>query len=275
MRTKIGVVAMTVALGALGGRSAVHAQQCVRALGTCEAPWFSSMSFSAQFTLTGGVGTCNNSQAPCDYVCQFSSTDSCGSIQLGSCPEGGENTYSCGSGSGNVAWGADLGSPGFLASTSPSLNGQGMRSISVSIEAVLAVPLWASLNGSASAAPWTIYAGGDVIENPSHGYGATRWFRAGETVVLVGTAVGATFLQWGGSPCSDVDANGVCDTYENIARNFGDFDASGDVGASDLATMLSAWGSSGGSDGVIDLDNDGIVGASDLGILLSRWGLGA
>ena len=80
-------------------------------------------------------------------------------------------------------------------------------------------------------------------------------------------------FEWG--ECTDSNSNGICDDYDSFASNFGDFDASGDVGAPDLATMLSAWGSSGGKNGAIDLDDDGVVGASDLGILLSRWGLGA
>ena len=122
---------------------------------------------------------------------------------------------------------------------------------------------------------WTI-VGGEVTA--ASGW-MTRFIRAGEEVTVSrtwsfdGSFSDAYFFEWGG--CDDYNSNGTCDLYENLARNFGDFDASGDVGASDLATMLSAWGSSGGSDGVIDLDNDGIVGASDLGILLSRWGLGA
>ena len=43
----------------------------------------------------------------------------------------------------------------------------------------------------------------------------------------------------------------------------------GAVGAADLATMLSAWGTAGTA---ADLDLDGTVGAADLAVLLSAWG---
>jgi hypothetical protein len=46
-----------------------------------------------------------------------------------------------------------------------------------------------------------------------------------------------------------------------------DFDNDGEVGASDLATLLGAWGTNGA-----DLDGDGDTGASDLAILLAAWG---
>jgi len=265
---------MAVAVAAAALSTAAHGQECVQQGQPCTVSWYTSMSFSVAFTLSGGIGgNCDGSQAPCDYTCSFSSTESCGNVHLGSCP--GNGSHSCGSGSGNAAWGRFGGIPGVFASTSPWLNGTGTRFITVSLQAVLTVPMWGSLSSAANAAPWTIYTGGDTIDNLSHGYGATRWFRAGETMTLVGTAVGSEFLQWGGTPCQDIDADGVCDTYGNISRNFGDFDASGDVGAPDLATMLDAWGSSGGTNGAIDLDDNGVVGASDLGILLSRWGLGA
>ena len=132
-------------------------------------------------------------------------------------------------------------------------------SVSVSAVVGFARPVESFLNSAASAV-----TGGRVVAG-------TRYLHAGESLALEFDGLG--WYYW--RECLDADSNGICDDYDLAARNFGDFDASGDVGASDLATMLSAWGSSGGSDGVIDLDNDGIVGASDLGILLSRWGLGA
>ncbi len=46
-----------------------------------------------------------------------------------------------------------------------------------------------------------------------------------------------------------------------------DLDASGEVGASDLALLLAAWGGPS-----VDLDGDGIAGASDLAQLLAAWG---
>lgn len=48
-----------------------------------------------------------------------------------------------------------------------------------------------------------------------------------------------------------------------------DLDGDGTVGAADLAILLGAWDSFGGSS---DLDGDGIVGAPDLAILLGAWG---
>jgi uncharacterized membrane protein len=48
-----------------------------------------------------------------------------------------------------------------------------------------------------------------------------------------------------------------------------DLNGDGEVGAADLAALLSAWGGAAGS---ADLDGDGAVGASDLAALLSAWG---
>jgi hypothetical protein len=50
-----------------------------------------------------------------------------------------------------------------------------------------------------------------------------------------------------------------------------DLDDDGDVGASDLAILLGAWGPCSGTCPA-DLDDDGDVGASDLAILLGAWG---
>ncbi len=51
-----------------------------------------------------------------------------------------------------------------------------------------------------------------------------------------------------------------------------DLDGDGSVGPTDLAVLLSAWGSKWGSKGGdADLDGDGIVGATDLARLLSAW----
>ena len=46
-----------------------------------------------------------------------------------------------------------------------------------------------------------------------------------------------------------------------------DLDGNGDVGASDLATLLAAWGTAGG-----DLGGDGFTDAADLAALLASWG---
>ena len=46
-----------------------------------------------------------------------------------------------------------------------------------------------------------------------------------------------------------------------------DLDGNGDVGASDLATLLAAWGTAGA-----DLGGDGFTDAADLAALLASWG---
>lgn len=48
-----------------------------------------------------------------------------------------------------------------------------------------------------------------------------------------------------------------------------DIDRSGDVGAPDLSTLLSAWGT---TSTTADLDGDGVVGAGDLSTMLAAWG---
>lgn len=48
----------------------------------------------------------------------------------------------------------------------------------------------------------------------------------------------------------------------------GDLDASGDVGAPDIAILLGSWGGSGAA----DLDGNGTVGSADLAIMLGAWG---
>ena len=47
----------------------------------------------------------------------------------------------------------------------------------------------------------------------------------------------------------------------------GDVDGNGDVGASDLAELLSSWGF-----GTVDFNNDGLTDAADLSALLANWG---
>jgi hypothetical protein len=69
------------------------------------------------------------------------------------------------------------------------------------------------------------------------------------------------------SGAADADGDGRLDACEFAA---GDLDLDGFVGASDLAALLSAWGSGGKSPA--DLDRDGAVGGADLAVLLSLWG---
>lgn len=49
-----------------------------------------------------------------------------------------------------------------------------------------------------------------------------------------------------------------------------DLDSNGEVGGSDLAQLMGAWGACGSCP--MDIDGDDIVGGSDLAILLSGWG---
>jgi hypothetical protein len=51
--------------------------------------------------------------------------------------------------------------------------------------------------------------------------------------------------------------------------NPADLDGNGSVGATDLAMLLAAWGTTGGA---ADLDGNGSVGATDLAALLAAWG---
>ncbi len=51
----------------------------------------------------------------------------------------------------------------------------------------------------------------------------------------------------------------------------GDLDGDGTVGATDLSTLLAAWGA---ANSTADLDGDGFVGAADLAALLAAWSSG-
>ena len=65
-------------------------------------------------------------------------------------------------------------------------------------------------------------------------------------------------------------ANRAIDTCASCAPKCpADIDGDGTVGASDLASLLNAWGT---ANAVADLDGDGVVGASDLAALLNAWG---
>jgi hypothetical protein len=59
------------------------------------------------------------------------------------------------------------------------------------------------------------------------------------------------------------------DLYTPPANCPGDINLSGAVDASDIALLLSAWGT---ADQAADLDDDGIVAASDIAALLGAWG---
>ena len=103
--------------------------------------------------------------------------------------------------------------------------------------------------------------GGHVV---SSGAQIKRYFDAGDS-----GQVDSTGGEFGYVLCTDQDANGRCDTYDTVARAFGDFDGSGAVDGGDLAFLLGQWGASGP---LGDLDGSGLVGGGDLAILLGRWG---
>jgi formylglycine-generating enzyme required for sulfatase activity len=72
----------------------------------------------------------------------------------------------------------------------------------------------------------------------------------------------------------DVFLEGIADENHNCTPDAcefarGDFGLDGEVGAKDLAFLLSVWGS---SDPLFDLNGDGQVDGGDLAILLSNWG---
>ena len=63
------------------------------------------------------------------------------------------------------------------------------------------------------------------------------------------------------------DGDGRLDACE-VAQ--GDFNLDGEIGAADLAELLSLWGSVNQPYG--DLNDDGVIGAQDLAVLLDHWG---
>ena len=65
---------------------------------------------------------------------------------------------------------------------------------------------------------------------------------------------------------SDINSDGVPDNCQHL----GDLDGDGRVGASDLAALLTAWGT---ADPNADFNGDGNVTAADIALLLQRWGL--
>jgi YVTN family beta-propeller protein len=93
------------------------------------------------------------------------------------------------------------------------------------------------------------------------------------TLVPAGTGLRA--LDRDGDGFLDGDERAACSDPANAASVPGSpcradlSDDDGVIGAADLAILLAAWGTAGGS---ADLDCDGSVGASDLSLLLSAWG---
>lgn len=81
-----------------------------------------------------------------------------------------------------------------------------------------------------------------------------------DALTITGYAIRATDLAW--SPF-------VLDLHPTKQSCPADLDGNGEVGAPDIAGLLSQWGAAGGS---ADLDGDGQVASSDIAVLLSAWG---
>ncbi|MEY3143757.1 MAG: hypothetical protein RLY21_2250 [Planctomycetota bacterium] len=112
---------------------------------------------------------------------------------------------------------------------------------------------------SAGVAEWSA----DIAVNSGAKYRLTSAPGASNGCVLAwqgGTTTGASDVF-----AARISADGTLG--QPPAGNPADLDGDGSVNASDLATLLSQWGSSGSA----DLDGDGTVGASDLAILLGSW----
>jgi hypothetical protein len=77
-----------------------------------------------------------------------------------------------------------------------------------------------------------------------------------------------TFIPDAATVDSPGAANYGCDYSGGGPKCPADIDGDGVVGASDLSTLLGAWGGAGAA----DIDGDGSVGASDLSALLGAWG---
>jgi uncharacterized membrane protein len=115
--------------------------------------------------------------------------------------------------------------------------------------------LWTAESGYVSIATLAAQAGVEIPE----GWQLSQVLGMSEdALTIVGTAYGPN----GSSPF-------VLDLRESAQPCPADLDGNDEVGASDLAALLSAWGSFGGN---ADLDGDGAVGAPDLAVLLSAWG---
>jgi alpha-tubulin suppressor-like RCC1 family protein len=93
----------------------------------------------------------------------------------------------------------------------------------------------------------------------------------GSTVSWQATA-GVTYYIRVGSPSAERGVTTLTLTSMAPPPCPADVNGSGAVDASDMAALLSAWGTNGAGTFDTDIDNDGIVGPSDLAIMLSAWG---
>jgi len=107
--------------------------------------------------------------------------------------------------------------------------------------------------------------GGSLAADCCSAHGSTHCSDAACCTVVCNIDPFCCETQWD-SICAERSAT-LCDTCAPTCA--ADIDGDGAVGASDLATLLGAWGT---ADPIADLDGDGVVGAADLSVLLGAWG---
>jgi hypothetical protein len=116
--------------------------------------------------------------------------------------------------------------------------------------------VWFADRGYVSLAQWSLENGFELLSDWTFiSFGMTE-----DAKVITGYALRNSDLLW--SPF-------VLDLRPAPQPCPADFDFNSEVGAPDLALLLSTWGLPGGS---TDLNGDGAVGPQDLAILLSAWG---
>lgn len=143
---------------------------------------------------------------------------------------------------------------------------------------------------------WTLPQGGTVWVEQLDATPGLRCYEAMTYLPIFGTEGSSPLWQWSGIMVHNWYAASVPGAYEATYRVFvadgkgipmpdytpavvtltwifngkaGDLDGNGSVGASDLAILLGAWGT---SDPRADLNGDGTVNAADLALLLGAWG---
>lgn len=116
--------------------------------------------------------------------------------------------------------------------------------------------LWFADRGYVSLAQWSSEHGFELTAE----WGFIPFGMTEDAKVITGYALRNSDLLW--SPF-------VLDLRPAAQPCPADLDANGEVGAPDLAVLLSTWGLAGGN---TDLNGDGAVGPQDLAILLSAWG---
>ena len=253
---KLALISATAAL-AIVGTQAANAQQCAELHTAGIAPLQGLASFSALVTTTFSGQSCSGG-VPCTYTCQSSVNVLGGRVFHKFCPSWvphwGDWCWS--SGGSTFQW-LDRGQYGGVNKLEILTLYLPTSTFSNSVSATLTFSQPVEQTASYGVA----ITGGHVV---SSGAQIKRYFDAGDSA-----QVDSTGGEFGYVLCTDQDANGRCDTYDTVARAFGDFDGSGAVDGGDLAFLLGQWGASGP---LGDLDGSGIVGGGDLAILLGRWG---